>query len=108
MDTTHEREVGISCVPSCFPLLKLHYLLQCKKYPEGGEECLIHNATASSCFVFFSCLWQEPYDNSVSDLPSQCFVLLPSLIFSILTTSPSLRFWRSSMQLSHSFPTTAT
>lgn len=45
--------MGISYVPSCFLLLKLHYLLQCKKYPEGGEECLIHSATASSCFVFF-------------------------------------------------------
>lgn len=46
-----DREVGPSCIPSCFPLLKLHYLLQCKKYPGGGEECLIH-IVSTSCFVF--------------------------------------------------------
>lgn len=40
------------------PLLKLHYLLQCKKYqyPKGGEECLIHNASASCILFLFSCL----------------------------------------------------
>lgn len=46
MDKTYEREVGTSYAP-CFPLLKL------QKYPEGGEECLIHNASASPCFVLF-------------------------------------------------------
>jgi len=92
MARTHEREVGTSHIPSCFLLLKLHYLLQCKKYPESGEEYLIYNVSAS-CFVwFFSCLWQEADDNSISDLPIQYFVLPSNLIF-ILTTSPSMRFW---------------
>lgn len=89
-----DREVGPSCIPSCFPLLKLHYLLQCKKYPGGGEECLIH-IVSTSCFVFsfFVCLWQEADDNSVSDLPIQYFVLLLSSLIFLLTTSPSVRFW---------------
>lgn len=52
MARTHEREVGTSHIPSCFLLLKLHYLLQCKKYLESGEEYLIYNASAS-CLVFF-------------------------------------------------------
>lgn len=74
MARTHEREVGTSHIPSCFLLLKLHCLLQCKKYPESGEEYLIYNVSAS-CFVcFFSCLWQEADDNSISDLPIQYFV----------------------------------
>ena len=46
MARTHEREVGTSHIPSCFLLLKLHCLLQCKKYPESGEEYLIYNVSA--------------------------------------------------------------
>lgn len=87
----HEREVGTSHIPSCFLLLKLHYLLQCKKYLEWGGifniqcQCILF-----SFFFFFSCLWQEADDNSISDLPIQYFVL-PSNLF--ITTSPSMRFW---------------
>lgn len=53
MDKPHMKEVGTSYAP-CFPLLKLHYLLQYTQYPGwGGEECSIHNASASSCLVYF-------------------------------------------------------
>lgn len=78
-------------IPSCFLLLKLHCLLQCKKYPESGEEYLIYNISAS-CFVWFSCLWQETDDNSVLICPSSILFLPSNLIF-ILTTSSSMRFW---------------
>ena len=87
MARTHEREVGTSHIPSCFLLLKLHYLLQCKKYLEWGG---IFNIQCILLSVFFSCLWQEADDNSISDLPIQYFVL-PSNLF--ITTSPSMRFW---------------
>lgn len=90
MARTHEREVGTSHIPSCLLLLKLHYLLQCKKYLESGEEYLIYSVSASCLVFFFSCLWQEADDNSISDLPIQYFVL-PSNLF--ITTCPSMRFW---------------
>lgn len=48
MDKMHMKEVGTSYAP-CFLLLKLHYLLQCKTYPESGEE--FNNKASASCFV---------------------------------------------------------
>ena len=50
MARTHEREVGTSHIPSCFLLLKLHYLLQCKKYLEWGG---IFNIQCILLSVFF-------------------------------------------------------
>lgn len=86
------KEVGTSYAPS-FPLLQLHYLLQCKKYPEGGEECLIHNASASSCFVYFFPVCGK--SRIILFLVTCPVFVLPSsvAVFSVHTTSPAVRFW---------------
>lgn len=79
--------MGTSHVPPRFWLLKLHYLLQCKKYPEGEEECLIHGVSASSCSVFFPVYGKRLI---ISDLPIQYFFLLLSRLTALsITTSPS-------------------
>lgn len=86
------KEVGASDAP-CLPLLQLHYLSQCKKYPEVGG---VLNTQCQCIFlfcVFFSCWWQKP-DNSVSDhLSSILFSHQVLLFFSVHTTSPFVRFW---------------
>lgn len=77
------------------------------KDPEGGEECSSRRFRASRV-VLFPHSWPEASNHSVSHLPIQYFVLPTSfIIFSILTTSPSVRFRRSCPQPSLSFPTTA-
>lgn len=86
------REVGT--LPSCFWLLKLHYVFQCKKYPEGGEECLVHHARASSFVGFFSLRGKSLMIILFLICPSSIsFSIHQVLLFFLFLLPPSVRFW---------------
>lgn len=100
MDKTHMKEVGLPTL--LFPAAKIALFIAMYRVSWwGGEECSIHNASASSCLVYF-------FPVCGKSLIVLFLIALSSILLShqVLLFSPCIlplqpvRLWRSSLQLS--------